>query len=185
MSLYLIKLIWYLKKKKKYYADIYRNIGYKVIFNSNESLITNEELLNEFRNHINCVIGPSGAGKSSTLKKLFPSEDFISGKISDKTQRGKQTTRHIEIKMVDDNTYVLDTPGFSSFDLSFLDDKSEIKNNFVEFRKHSLRCKFNNCDHINEPKCEIKRLVEIGEISQSRYDNYLKIVEEYKKIRRY
>ena len=171
--------------EKKFYADIYRNIGYKVIFNSNESSITNEELLNEFRNHINCVIGPSGAGKSSTLKKIFPSEDFISGKISDKTQRGKQTTRHIEIKMVDDNTYVLDTPGFSSFDLSFLDDKSEIKNNFVEFRKHSLRCKFNNCDHINEPKCEIKRLVEIGEISQSRYDNYLKIVEEYKKIRRY
>ncbi|MDU2132040.1 MAG: ribosome small subunit-dependent GTPase, partial [Finegoldia magna] len=70
-------------------------------------------------------------------------------------------------------------------DLSFLDDKFEIKNNFIEFRKNSSKCKFNNCDHINEPKCEIKRLVETGEISQSRYGNYLNIVEEYEKIRRY
>ena len=166
-------------------AEIYRNIGYKVIFNSNESSHVNEELLNEFKNHISCVIGPSGAGKSSTLKKLFPNENFVSGKISEKTKRGKQTTRHIEIKMVDENTYVLDTPGFSSFDLSFLKDKSEIKNNFLEFRKNSSKCKFNNCDHINEPKCEIKKLLESGEISKSRYDNYLKIVEEYEKIRRY
>ncbi|MDU5925084.1 MAG: ribosome small subunit-dependent GTPase A, partial [Finegoldia magna] len=77
-------------------AEIYRNIGYKVIFNSNESSHVNEELLNEFKNHISCVIGPSGAGKSSTLKKLFPNENFVSGKISEKTKRGKQTTRHIE-----------------------------------------------------------------------------------------
>lgn len=171
--------------EKKIFADIYRNIGYKVIFNSNESSHVNEELLKEFKNHISCVIGPSGAGKSSTLKKLFPNENFVSGKISEKTQRGKQTTRHIEIKMVDENTYVLDTPGFSSFDLSFLKDKSEIKNNFLEFRKNSSKCKFNNCEHINEPKCEIKKLLESGEISKSRYDNYLKIVEEYEKIRRY
>lgn len=173
------------KNERNLFAKIYRNIGYKVIFNSNESSQVNEELLKEFKNHISCVIGPSGAGKSSTLKKLFPNENFVSGKISEKTQRGKQTTRHIEIKMVDENTYVLDTPGFSSFDLSFLKDKSEIKNNFLEFRKNSSKCKFNNCDHINEPKCEIKKLLESGEISKSRYDNYLKIVEEYEKIRRY
>ena len=173
------------ENERNLFAEIYRNIGYKVIFNSNESSHVNEELLKEFKNHISCVIGPSGAGKSSTLKKLFPNENFVSGKISEKTQRGKQTTRHIEIKMVDENTYVLDTPGFSSFDLSFLKDKSEIKNNFVEFRKNSSKCKFNNCDHINEPKCEIKKLLESGEISKSRYDNYLKIVEEYEKIRRY
>lgn len=173
------------ENERNLFAEIYRNIGYKVIFNSNESLHVNEELLKEFKNHISCVIGPSGAGKSSTLKKLFPNENFVSGKISEKTQRGKQTTRHIEIKMVDENTYVLDTPGFSSFDLSFLKDKSEIKNNFLEFRKNSSKCKFNNCDHINEPKCEIKKLLESGEISKSRYDNYLKIVEEYEKIRRY
>lgn len=173
------------ENERNLFAEIYRNIGYKVIFNSNESSHVNEELLKEFKNHISCVIGPSGAGKSSTLKKLFPNENFVSGKISEKTKRGKQTTRHIEIKMVDENTYVLDTPGFSSFDLSFLKDKSEIKNNFLEFRKNSSKCKFNNCDHINEPKCEIKKLLESGEISKSRYDNYLKIVEEYEKIRRY
>lgn len=173
------------ENERNLFAEIYRNIGYKVIFNSNESSHVNEELLKEFKNHISCVIGPSGAGKSSTLKKLFPNENFVSGKISEKTQRGKQTTRHIEIKMVDENTYVLDTPGFSSFDLSFLKDKSEIKNNFLEFRKNSSKCKFNNCDHINEPKCEIKKLLESGEISKSRYDNYLKIVEEYEIIRRY
>lgn len=173
------------ENERNLFAEIYRNIGYKVIFNSNESSHVNEELLKEFKNHISCVIGPSGAGKSSTLKKLFPNENFVSGKISEKTQRGKQTTRHIEIKMVDENTYVLDTPGFSSFDLSFLKDKSEIKNNFLEFRKNSSKCKFNNCDHINEPKCEIKKLLESGEISKSRYDNYLKIVEKYEKIRRY
>ncbi len=173
------------ENERNLFAEIYRNIGYKVIFNSNESSHVNEELLKEFKNHISCVIGPSGAGKSSTLKKLFPNENFVSGKISEKTQRGKQTTRHIEIKMVDENTYVLDTPGFSSFDLSFLKDKSEIKNNFLEFRKNSSKCKFNNCEHINEPKCEIKKLLESGEISKSRYDNYLKIVEEYEKIRRY
>lgn len=173
------------ENERNLFAEIYRNIGYKVIFSSNESSHVNEELLKEFKNHISCVIGPSGAGKSSTLKKLFPNENFVSGKISEKTQRGKQTTRHIEIKMVDENTYVLDTPGFSSFDLSFLKDKSEIKNNFLEFRKNSSKCKFNNCEHINEPKCEIKKLLESGEISKSRYDNYLKIVEEYEKLRRY
>ncbi|WP_297812798.1 ribosome small subunit-dependent GTPase A [uncultured Finegoldia sp.] len=173
------------ESEKKFYSNIYKKIGYKVIFNTNKDGNQNEELKAEFQNHISCVIGPSGAGKSSTLKNLFPNQEFISGEISNKTKRGKQTTRHIEIKMVCDNTFVLDTPGFSSFDLNFLSDKSDIKNNFVEFRENSKKCKFNNCEHINEPKCEIKKLLEKGEISSSRYNNYLKIIQEYEKIRRY
>ncbi len=173
------------EKEREFYKNIYSNIGYKVIFNSNVDKNSNEILKNEFTNHISCVIGPSGAGKSSTLKKIFPNENFVSGEISNKTKRGKQTTRHIEIKMVAENTYVLDTPGFSSFDLKFIEDKSEIKDNFVEFRKNSNKCKFNNCNHINEPNCEIKRLVQEKVISESRYNNYLKIIEEYESIRRY
>ena len=85
-------------------------------------------------------------------------------------------------KVINENCYYVDKTKYIE---DILKDKSEIKNNFLEFRKNSSKCKFNNCDHINEPKCEIKKLLESGEISKSRYDNYLKIVEEYEKLRRY
>lgn len=172
-------------KTKKFYADIYGGIGYKIMFNSNYDDNHKNILLDEFKGNISCVIGPSGAGKSSTLKKLFPKEDFVAGEISSKTKRGKQTTRHIEMKEVMKDSFVLDTPGFSSFDLSFIDNKDEIKDLFVEFKNNKSKCRFNNCQHINEPGCQIKKLLEEKEIARTRYDNYIRIIDEYDKIRRY
>ncbi|MDO4672632.1 MAG: GTPase RsgA, partial [Porphyromonadaceae bacterium] len=98
--------------------------------------------------------------------------------ISDKLKRGKNTTRHIEIFKIEEDTNVFDTPGFDSFDFDFLKDENNLK---LYFREMSSKdCKFNNCNHINEPHCAIKEKVKNGEIAQSRYDNYVILFNELK-----
>ena len=166
-------------------SDIYSNIGYKVYFNSNLN-DTNKNLLRELLlGKITAVAGPSGVGKSTTLNMIFDDLNFQTGDISIKTKRGKHTTRHIEMVKVDKDSYVVDTPGFSSLSLDFLDDSAEIKYLFKEFREQSLKCRFNNCFHLNEPGCGVKKAVENNLISMERYNNYKIILQEYNDTRRY
>lgn len=166
-------------------SDIYSNIGYELYFNSNFNNINKNILRKLFLGKITALAGPSGVGKSTTLNMIFNNLNFQTGNISDKTKRGKHTTRHVEMVKVDKDSYVIDTPGFSSLSLDFIDDSSEIKNLFREFREKSLECKFNNCFHLNEPSCGVKKAVENKLISIERYNNYKMILQEYNDIRRY
>ena len=121
------------------------------------------------------LCGVSGAGKSTITSRILD-KDVEVGKVSDKTRRGKHTTRHTEILFKDD-LYIFDTPGFSSLSLNI--NRDELKNYFREFEKYSS-CKFNNCNHIREPQCGVKEALEAGKIEKERYENYLYIFEELK-----
>lgn len=172
----------------KEYSDkiskIYNNIGYDIYLNSNQEN-NGKELLNLFKNRSTVVTGPSGVGKSTTLNNIFSHFDFETGSISEKSLRGKHTTRHIEISKIDERSYVIDTPGFSALSLDFINDINDIGEGFIEFFKLKNECKFNNCIHENEPKCAVKNAVQDKKISESRYKNYLLLLEEFRNLRGY
>jgi ribosome biogenesis GTPase len=165
--------------------NIYNKAGYDII---NTSIMENkgiEELKNKLKDNITVFAGPSGVGKSSLLNKIHPGLNLKTGDISKKTTRGKHTTRHVELMDLDINSYILDSPGFSSLDLDFIEREEDLASYFMEIKKHSDKCKFISCVHHNEPDCEVKRQLEKGNISNSRYENYLSFLDEIKNIRRY
>lgn len=165
--------------------DIYTDIGYTVLQTSIKTGIGIKHLKSTLKDNISVFAGPSGVGKSSLLNAVNPEYELKIGEISDKNKRGKHTTRHTELLYLEENSYVLDTPGFSSLDMDFIEDERELSDYFIEFKKHSSNCKFINCIHLSEPGCEIKRQVEDNEISSGRYQNYLLFLDEIKKDRRY
>lgn len=165
-------------------SNIYKDIGYDIYLNTNEEE-NNGELVELFKNKTTVVTGPSGVGKSTTLNKIFSHFDFETGEVSEKSLRGKHTTRHIEISKIDEGSYVIDTPGFSALSLDFVNEINEIGEGFREFLKLRDGCKFNNCIHENEPKCAVKEAVNNNEITESRYNNYLLLLEEFRNTRGY
>jgi ribosome biogenesis GTPase len=130
------------------------------------------------------VAGPSGVGKSSIINLLVPDANMETGNISKKISRGKHTTRHSELFAVDENSYIMDTPGFSSL---YCDDyePEDLRFYYPEFREYEGKCRFQGCLHIHEPGCAVKEALEAGEISPGRYENYKIILEERKQKRRY
>lgn len=164
---------------------IYENIGYRVI---NTSVLTGlgiDELKIALDNNISVFAGPSGAGKSSLLNAVNRNFKLETGDVSTKTKRGKHTTRHVELLELHDNAFVLDSPGFSSLNIDFIEEEIQLKNYFKEIYKYGENCRFISCLHGNEPDCEVKRQVEEGNIAKERYENYLLFLEEIKNIRRY
>ncbi len=167
-------------KKDLEFIKMYEKIGYKLIFIDNYNDFPKNEILEILRGKTSAVSGSSGVGKSTFLSNLVENEIEI-GSISEKSKRGKNTTRHIEIFNLEKNTNIFDTPGFDSFDIDFIDDEKDLKYCFREFDNNS--CKFNNCNHINEPKCKVKDDLSKGIIEKTRYENYLTLFEEIKKRR--
>ena len=106
------------------------------------------------------------------------------GEISEKIERGKHTTRHSEIIPLGEGTYIMDTPGFTSLDISEIT-KEELGGYYPEFREYEPFCKFRGCAHISEPSCKVKEAVEDGKISRVRYENYQVLYRELKEVRRY
>ncbi|MCI5602252.1 MAG: ribosome small subunit-dependent GTPase A [Clostridiales bacterium] len=159
--------------------DIYVKAGYHVMFTSTKENMGIEEVLRVIDGKTTAFAGPSGVGKSSLLNALIPEANSQTGEISEKIKRGKHTTRHTEIFNVSDNTYLMDTPGFSSLYVNDFE-KEELKNYFREFIEYNNGCRFAGCVHVNEPDCLVKEAVENGGISQSRYDNYILMYEEIK-----
>lgn len=154
--------------------DIYKSAGFEtfMISDKDDSI---DSLKNFLKGKTVALCGVSGAGKSTITSRILD-KDVEVGKVSDKTKRGKHTTRHTEI-LYNDNIYIFDTPGFSSLSLNI--DSDDLKNYFREFRTFN-DCKFNNCNHIKEPKCAVKEAVELKKITRERYENYLYIYNEIK-----
>ena len=130
------------------------------------------------------VAGPSGVGKSSLTNLLQDQIKMETGEISQKLKRGKHTTRHSQMIRIAQDTYLVDTPGFSSLYLENME-KEDLRDYFVEFQPYERACKFQGCLHIREPQCEVKQAVEDGKISRQRYENYITLFQELSTKRRY
>ncbi|GEK32608.1 ribosome small subunit-dependent GTPase A [Kurthia sibirica] len=158
------------------YKEQYEKIGYTII----ETFIDDAQLLDKITpllEHKTTVLaGQSGVGKSTLLNTLMPELNLKTGIISSALNRGKHTTRHVELIEVAGGL-VADTPGFSSFDFETIE-KEQLTACFPELQKASESCKFRECLHLKEPKCEVKKLVESGSIEQYRYDHYLQFLQE-------
>lgn len=172
------------EEEKVKIAESYEQSGCKVIFSSVLEEDGIEEIRKLLEHKTTTVAGPSGVGKSSLINKLQDGTYMETGAISTKIDRGKHTTRHSEMIAINDDTYILDTPGFSSLSL-FDMEKSELKEYYSEFAKYEEECKFMDCIHQNEPQCGVKDAVEKGLISRLRYDNYLLLLEELASKRKY
>lgn len=130
------------------------------------------------------LAGPSGAGKSSLINTLCPAAKMETGVISEKLGRGRHTTRHAEILVMDHNSFIVDTPGFTSYAIDSIMPE-ELDGFYPEFASGIGGCKFSTCSHIHEPGCAIRKMVDEGTISKLRYDRYVRFYEELKSVKRY
>ena len=172
------------KEKIKVIAGEYEACGYRTVLTSTKTGDGIDELRELIRGKTTAFAGPSGVGKSSLLNALSPSLLAKTGDISEKIKRGKHTTRHSEIMCVSEDTYILDTPGFSSLNVMDIE-AEELKNYFREFARYEQECRFSGCVHINEPDCGVKEALCAGRISAIRYDNYKQMYSELKEKRKW
>lgn len=172
------------QEELKELEQVYQKCGYQVLFISVRESIGIHSIRDVLKGKTTVLAGPSGVGKSSLLNKLMPEAQMKVGPISDKIKRGKHTTRHSELFTLEESTYIMDTPGFSSLYIKDID-KEQLRDFFIEFKEYEQYCRFQGCVHINEPDCGVKQALEQGEISAIRYDNYKILYNELKDTRRY
>ncbi len=172
------------QEKLKEYSGIYEPAGYNVIFTCTKTKEGLGSIRSLLEGKTTTVAGPSGVGKSSIINCLQSDITMETGTISEKIERGKHTTRHSEIIPVSHDTYIMDTPGFSSMDVPGFE-KEDLWTCYPEFVRHEPYCRFIGCSHINEPDCGVKTAVEDGEISPVRYENYKLLYEELKNRHKY
>jgi ribosome biogenesis GTPase len=163
---------------------IYRNAGFTVISASAETGQGVDQLRKLLQGKLTAFTGNTGVGKSSMLNQLCPSLGLATGEVSEKLGRGRHTTRHVELYQLDAETYVADTPGFSSFDTDQMDVilKENLQYAFPDFGKYIGQCRFDDCSHRKEPGCAVREALEAGQIEKSRYDSYLKLYEKASQI---
>ena len=164
---------------------IYRHAGFPVIRTSAETGEGVAELRALLEGKLTAFTGNSGVGKSSILNRLSPELHLETGEVSEKLGRGRHTTRHVELYQLSENTYVADTPGFSSFDTDQMELilKENLQYAFPDFGRFLGKCRFDDCSHRKEPDCAVRSAVEAGEIEKSRYESYLKLYEKSSQIK--
>lgn len=163
---------------------IYEKCGYPIVFTSALEQENIEEIRRLLLKKTTAIAGPSGVGKSSLINLLQNQVQMETGTISRKIERGKHTTRHSELIAVDADSYIMDTPGFSSLYVNEFE-KEELKYYFREFASYEGQCRFQGCDHVHEPGCAVKEALEEGKIHPVRYKNYLEMYTELKEKKRY
>jgi ribosome biogenesis GTPase len=165
------------EEDEKKLLEIYRACGKKVISFSNTKGTGIGEIWDSLSGVTTVLAGPSGVGKSSLVNRIYPEAVSQTGEISEKIGRGKHTTRHSELFHIGDDSFLFDTPGFSSLNLPDVK-KEELHQYFTEFAPYEETCRFLGCSHIHEPGCIVKEELEKGVISQTRYNNYVQMYEE-------
>lgn len=155
-------------------AKLYEDIGYKIIQTNAKEGIKVEEITSLLEGETTAFAGNSGVGKSTLINSIFEQELTQEGDISDKNQRGKNTTTSTTLYKYKENSYIADTPGFSTFEINEIP-KEDLCHYFVEFVPYLDKCEFQGCSHIKEENCGVKEALEAGKISSQRYDNYIKI----------
>ena len=162
-----------------YIAKIYENIGYEVIKTDAKNAVGVDKLKEKLKNNITAFSGNSGVGKSTIINSLFGKNITEEGLVSQKNKRGKNTTTAVTLYELEKNTYIADTPGFSTFDINEIDYKN-LDKEFIDFIPFIQDCRYVGCSHIyeQEKECSVKRAVLNGKLSKSRYDNFVKIYKE-------
>ncbi|MDG1218929.1 MAG: ribosome small subunit-dependent GTPase A [Flavobacteriaceae bacterium] len=167
------------KKVLKKLIEIYTNIGYECFEISAKNQYNTDKVKFLMKDKISMFGGHSGVGKSTLINSLQPNLNLRTNNISVQHSQGQHTTTNAELFDLDFGAKIIDTPGIRGFGIVDFN-KSDIKNYFPEFYKLINQCKFNDCMHVNEPKCMVKQYVEDGKIAISRYENYLQILEDDK-----
>ena len=164
--------------------QIYKYSGNPLIFTCAKKNEGIEDIRRALKGKTTTVAGPSGVGKSTLINLIQDNKKMETGDISAKIDRGKHTTRHSELIALDDDSYIFDTPGFSSLSL-FDINKEELAGFYPEFALYEKDCRFDNCVHKNEPVCGVKQAVDSGLISRVRYENYPLLLSECENARRW
>lgn len=163
---------------------IYGRCGYPLLFTSALEGKNIELVTERLKGKTTAIAGPSGVGKSTLINALTPEANMETGAISCKIERGKHTTRHSELFPIDGESYIMDTPGFSSLYVNDFE-KEELRQYFPEFAEYEGTCRFHGCSHVHEPGCMVRNAVEAGRIHPVRYQDYTEMFEELKNRRRY
>lgn len=162
----------------------YQHCGYEVVCTSMLQKDGIAEIYHLMKGKTTVLAGPSGVGKSSLINIVQPNANMETGNVSEKIKRGKHTTRHSELIFIEKDTYLMDTPGFSSLYINEIE-KEELKDYFIEFQAYENNCRFIGCMHLNEPGCAVKEALMEEKISKLRYDNYVVLYQELKDQKRY
>lgn len=162
----------------------YRDCGYRTLFISAREQRGTADLRELLVGRTTVLAGPSGVGKSTVMNLMQPEAGMQTGTVSEKIKRGKHTTRHSELFYLAPDTYLMDTPGFSSLYVTDME-KEELQQYFYEFRDFATECRFADCVHIGEADCAVKQAVAAGRISSIRYENYLQMYQELQNKKKY
>ena len=164
---------------------IYEHAGFQVIRASAETGEGVEGLRQLIRGKLTAFTGNSGVGKSSMLNRLCPQQGLATGEVSEKLGRGRHTTRHVELYCLEEDTFVADTPGFSSFDTDQMELilKENLQYAFPDFGPYIGSCQFHDCSHRAEPGCAVTAAVASGDVERTRYDSYLRLYEKSSQIK--
>lgn len=173
-----------LKEIYKSIKELYSKVGYKVIVTSAKQNIGIDELKQVLQNKISVFSGNSGVGKSSIINALFDKEKTQEGEISKKNKKGKNTTTDTKLYKLEKDTYIADTPGFSSFEISEIE-STELDKCFREFVPEIVKCEFVGCTHIKEENCGVKKAMQEGRVSTERYERYCNMYDELKEKEKY